>query len=511
MMHQGLKSKSVPEERQKEVCLQNRSKHLDYMWTGGHEEKARGCGDCWCCWRVKPWELHQAVTAPMAARSHQEGETDEDGQCAFTEEGYDYPGGDIKTVADVESEKACCRLCRAEPACTSWTWRRGGNHNGSCALKSQGVFKRVPARGCVSGVPQGSKLPSFQVQTSHGLCLDAGGELLHMWHCNARNPRQQWVYDFHSGRLQALDGRSCLHAPAHAAAGDVVGKSSCGVGAKGSQQWDFTSSPAMFLHLKSSLCLAPQPGGKGSMLQLMPCGGDSSGWAMRMTWLPPDPAVKTFYIYRAQSDDNYPSENINAGDIRGVMWYLHNEVVTMCPRKYSISRILRLKISMRRDQVGPFVAFDSGMCTVPHCEKYWKGGFRVGCQQRYYGNLLGHWYSLPGACPSRKVADKSMKCMFEEPGGACDWVTGERNCTYHVEHAGEIRINELTGIRNYTAFCEEKNIEYDRDSDKGIGLTFWDDFHDSDRNLWRAEQLGEAFVMKYPHMPIMIDPPLCVQ
>mmetsp|Transcript_56816 Transcript_56816/g.144002 ORF Transcript_56816/g.144002 Transcript_56816/m.144002 type:complete len:625 (+) Transcript_56816:52-1926(+) len=512
MMHHGLEGKSVPEERQKEVCLRSRGKHLDYVWTGGDESFAAGCGDCLCCWKVKPWELDQAVTGHMAVRSHPAGVMEEDGLCAFSEEGYDYPGGDIRVVVDVNSEKTCCRLCHDESACTSWTWwKPGDNHKGACALKSQGVFERVPKNGYVSGVSQGDSPASFQVQAHHGLCLDSGGELLHMWHCTQNNPRQQWIYDTHSGHLRVLGGGPCLHAPPTAKAGDVVGKSSCGVGGRGSQQWDFTSIHGMFLHLKSGLCLAPRPGGKGTLLELQPCSGNSSGWTLRRTWVPPDPAVRTFYIYRAQSDDNYPAENVNAGDLRGVMWYLHHEVVQMCPRKYSISRILRLKISMRQDQLGQFVAFDNGLCTVPHCEKNWKAGFRVGCQARYYGDLKGHWYSLPGACPSRKATNKTMKCMLEEPGGACDWVTGERNCTYHVEHAGEIRIDELTGIHNYTAFCAEKNLEYDRASDKGIGLTFWDGFHDSDRNLWRAEQLGEAFAMKYPHMPMMIDPPLCVR
>jgi len=518
MLEEGSEGKDVLEERQKEVCLRSRGKHLDYVWTGGDKTKAPGCGDCRCCWRVKPWELHQTLSGPMAARLHAPRVAEEDGQCSFAEEGYDYPGGDIKRVDGVEGGKACCGLCRAEPTCTSWTWQkpgknRSGSGSGSCSLKSQGEFQREPKSGFVSGIPRARDLPSFQVRASHGLCLDAGGELLHMGHCSPRNPHQQWTYDPSSGHLRALSSSGpCLHAPAAAESSDAVGKSSCGVGAKGSQQWDFTSGHGVIQHLKSGLCLAPKSGGsEGSPLELQPCADKTSGWALRRTWVPPDPAVKTFYIYRAQSDADYPAESINAADIRGVMWYLHNEVVRMCPRKYGITRILRLKMSMREDQMGPFAAFDSGLCTVPNCEKLWKEGFRIGCQERYYGDLLGHWYSLPGACPSRKAKDKTMKCMLEEPGGACDWVTGQRNCTYHVEHAGEIRIDELTGIRNYTAFCAKKNAEYSKELDKGIGLTFWDGFHDPDRNSWRAEQLGEAFAMKYPHMPMVLDPPLCVR
>merc|ERR1719210_1076031 len=86
------------------------------------------------------------------------------------------------------------------------------------------------------------------------------------------------------------------------------------------------------------------------------------------------PHNMTFYMYRAQSDRDYPFENVNAADLPGVMWYLHNEVVGATPRKYNVTRILRYKVTTmptrelyRRThtQFAAFVAFDDGKCTTP--------------------------------------------------------------------------------------------------------------------------------------------------
>merc|ERR1711933_472102 len=86
---------------------------------------------------------------------------------------------------------------------------------------------------------------------------------------------------------------------------------------------------------------------------------------------PPDtgPKEMIFYVYRAQSAANYPLENINAADLAGVMWYLHNEVIPATPRKYHIDRIRRFKITVKnthefwnahKRQFGAFVAYDAG-------------------------------------------------------------------------------------------------------------------------------------------------------
>ena len=40
------------------------------------------------------------------------------------------------------------------------------------------------------------------------------------------------------------------------------------------------------------------------------------------------------------------------------------------------------------------------------------------------------------------------RCMKEFPGGECDEPTGLRNCTFHVEDAGSVSLDELTGLNS---------------------------------------------------------------
>lgn len=224
-------------------------------------------------------------------------------------------------------------------------------------------------------------------------------------------------------------------------------------------------------------------------------------------------------MYRAQSDSDYPPENVNAADLAGVLWYLHNEVMVLCPRKYNITRIWRLKVTMKPTwdvyqgagwRFMPFVAFDMGRCTVPRCGEVWqKYGFAVGCQRVNYGGLVGHWYSLPGPCPSQEVGNKSRACVQREPGGACRKVDGSRTCTYHAEWAGEVRLNELTGISDYAAFCAAGSREYDKQADLGVGLRFWDGLNDLRKCKRRVDKVQEFFQKKYPAEPAILDPPAC--
>merc|ERR1712050_274241 len=62
------------------------------------------------------------------------------------------------------------------------------------------------------------------------------------------------------------------------------------------------------------------------------------------------PCLQEFYMYRAQSDEAYPMENVNTGNLAGVLWYLHNEIVQSTPRKYDVTRVLRLKVTMKNTQ-----------------------------------------------------------------------------------------------------------------------------------------------------------------
>jgi len=230
-----------------------------------------------------------------------------------------------------------------------------------------------------------------------------------------------------------------------------------------------------------------------------------------------EPQKRVMYMYRAQSDSDYPMENINAADVLGVLWYLHNEAVSSCPRKNKITRILRLKVTFRKPTMG-FVAFDSGRCTVAHCGRLWRSyGFAVGCQDVGYGadyevgqmGLHGHWYSLPGACPSQERLHKNATCKLAEPGGACRSLADSADCVYQVEHAGEIRLDELEGIEDYDAFCQAGNLEYSKADDKGWNLHFWDGKTDLAKCRWRYNMIMRAFRNQYPNMTDVLGSNSC--
>ncbi|CAK0905465.1 unnamed protein product [Prorocentrum cordatum] len=180
-----------------------------------------------------------------------------------------------------------------------------------------------------------------------------------------------------------------------------------------------------------------------------------------------------FYMYRAQSDHDYPMENVDTADLAGVMWYLHNEIVVAVgrTRKYGVTRIRRFKVKMRttwayynshRRQFGSFVAFDSGHCTVPDCDRIWmRFGALPGCQhvdtqreraaymsdvKTYIGDdCEGYqcrppvWYSLPGSCPNHNNEEKTPECIRDLPGGLCDAATGDRSATTKGAAAGVAR------------------------------------------------------------------------
>mmetsp|Transcript_4654 Transcript_4654/g.10279 ORF Transcript_4654/g.10279 Transcript_4654/m.10279 type:complete len:306 (+) Transcript_4654:43-960(+) len=232
----------------------------------------------------------------------------------------------------------------------------------------------------------------------------------------------------------------------------------------------------------------------------------------------------TFYMYRAQNQESYPIENNNLATLSGVMWYVHNEVVRMsCPRHYNINRILRFKVTMhnpeevyngwgdKHPQFGPFLAFDHGQCTVPNATTNYfdKYGYYVGCQTQhgksYPGNV--YWYSLPGPCPAEKLEEKSWWCKVTHPGGQCGQPDGGSSCTWHVDSAGEISLNELSGIADYDKFCSEHKREFVVESDKGVGLDFWNGLNDAAQNEKRVEAAKKLFLTKYPEQEDLATPP----
>jgi len=246
----------------------------------------------------------------------------------------------------------------------------------------------------------------------------------------------------------------------------------------------------------------------------------------------------TFYVYRAQDENTYAPENINAASIAGVLYYLHHEVVITCPRKFGITRIRRLKVTVRntcdlykakKTQFGPYVPFDSGKCTIPGCEKNWDMyGPVVGCQHIPFnsgifaaycrkpdGGTFEHcnyaqWFSLPGPCPSKYWMNKTKECKAEVPGGLCKHPSGAKDCTYNVEPAGDLHLDELydTPRKDMTEFCKTKN-EYNNQTDKGVGVSFWNGIYTPMACQERINAVHAAFKKKYPDMPAKLEEADC--
>jgi len=256
------------------------------------------------------------------------------------------------------------------------------------------------------------------------------------------------------------------------------------------------------------------------------------------------PMTMTFYMYHAQQGGAKHLENANAGDLAGVMWYLHSKVVGAAPRKRGMDRIQRYKVvvrstdfhhSQRHQQFGPYVNFSDGRCVARNCDSIWNQyGFNVGCEvKNSSGNVYrspfvthlrgpscpqncreGVWYSLPGPCPAMSNAGKTLDCNLRMPGGMCNDITlvGKQSasCTYYAEKAGEVYLNELTGITNYTHFWKvEGKKEYDEYQDRGVGADFWDNRGDPQACIARMRKVHTLFVQKFPELPATYGEPPC--
>jgi len=247
----------------------------------------------------------------------------------------------------------------------------------------------------------------------------------------------------------------------------------------------------------------------------------------------------TFYLYRAQNNDEYTFENVNAASLPGVLWYIHHEVVITCPRKFGITRIRRLKVTVKntcdlykakKTQFGPYVPFDSGKCTTDGCEKIWDDyGPVVGCQHipfntgifaayckkpnngTYEHCAYAEWFSLPGPCPSKKYPSKTKECKKKVPGGLCKSkpVTGDADCTYFVEEAGDIKLEDLyeKPLGDLNTFCQTQ-MEYNNQTDTGA-VGFWDGIYSPLQGQKRIEAVHRAFKKKYPHMEESLEYPKC--
>lgn len=238
-------------------------------------------------------------------------------------------------------------------------------------------------------------------------------------------------------------------------------------------------------------------------------------------------------MYRAQSDQDYPMRNVNTGDLAGVMWYLHNEIIGFPDpnyriRHFNITRIIRFKATFQnppaffrnfRTKFGPYVAYNAGKCGGPGCDTYPQYGAVVGCQMAAqqvanYASPSGElpvWYSLPGPCPEHEYAAKDPACIRRSPGGDCgrgNPVTGAKDCSYYLQWYGEVRLDDFLPLSYYGRketlqdFMEVGGREYEKETDKGYYTDFWDGIHDRARNQERVEAVLRRFAEKYPGYPV---------
>lgn len=215
---------------------------------------------------------------------------------------------------------------------------------------------------------------------------------------------------------------------------------------------------------------------------------DSNNLASDISTDKDEPPVHTFYVYRAKDNETYEDTNVNMANLPGVLWYLHNEVVGHCPRKFGVIRILRYKITMRATpelyrtgkEFANLCHFDAAQCTGPESslQEYQRYGYVVGCdrpsfQQASYSQAT--WYSFPGQCPQADFNHKGRCAFGADAGGLCregqDW---SNTCTWKREAAGEITLDELTRNRDFETRCKTKNFqEYNEHCDCGGGTNFW--------------------------------------
>jgi len=223
-----------------------------------------------------------------------------------------------------------------------------------------------------------------------------------------------------------------------------------------------------------------------------------------------------FYVYRIQ-DDSQKASNVTADDLQGeaaslegIMWTLNNRDYQMATQPWhdsqSITRIVRLKaVVFNNDlpyeewqgQFGPWVDFSQGKCVSSDCASTWKKyGFTVGCLKWSpymggvsYGNRT-QWYSLPGSCPSRSFVDKTPSCRNQAPGGQCFSPNGTKDCTWNLEPAGEVRLDELEDVTGPTFGASQEDLSF--------GMSFRNDRSDSIQDAGKVDQLRKLFREKYP-------------
>jgi hypothetical protein len=243
-------------------------------------------------------------------------------------------------------------------------------------------------------------------------------------------------------------------------------------------------------------------------------GLESCGMRLVVERLP----IHTFYMYRSVAEgQDMPFTAVNTGNLAGVMWYLHNEVVVLQPRKFDIDRILRLRVKVtaperliaRGMHFGVRFAYDSGVCTGAGKKQEWQG--EGSCEPFYekYGRFIGcnrlNFYPFPMASQGFPVHYPGARWYSLPEKAFCGLgdilPTGAEDCMYSVQHAGEISVSELGGIQNYDEFVRSGGHEYTWEKDTGTNNEFWERKFDTERCAQRLEAARQMFADRYPNEP----------
>jgi len=235
--------------------------------------------------------------------------------------------------------------------------------------------------------------------------------------------------------------------------------------------------------------------------------------------------VLEWYTYRAVNDkafEDYPFGDINTGNPEGVMWYLTNEVVNLyepgkvrCPRKFDISKIMRFKITSRATNemldtgmtFGARFAYDQGLCEG-RCFDGNKCTTEKDCKQQYssYGYIVGcNNFWDHSAYPDYDTSAQNGVWYTFPMGGRCSasaigYPTGEHNCTWTYQLAGEITLAEFedsTPAPEGQGNCCNGRCSFVYDGD----------FMDTGATAQRGQKLEAMFAQKYPEAPQLGTPP----
>jgi len=100
-------------------------------------------------------------------------------------------------------------------------------------------------------------------------CLDGGGNSLHMWTCNSRNPAQRWIYHPEVGEFRNKEKETCLHAGLPKRRGSTVQLRKC-VRRSVHQHWSVGVRMGQ-VQVQPGACLWAQAGAAGERVGTRTC------------------------------------------------------------------------------------------------------------------------------------------------------------------------------------------------------------------------------------------------